>query len=145
MERSQLLRVRFLGVRAREISGRIAAASARGPDDPVLQESERMARWLEREGSAWTRLLSTLIRGLIAHRRGDAGLAVARFEDAERLAVESHSALHAAALRRQRGVLGNAAELVASADDELRRMGVCAPERYAEMLVPVASRRTAPA
>src|SRR5262249_4452687 len=138
MERSQLLRVRFLEVRAREIAGRVAAACARGADDPVLAESERMARWLERDGSAWARLLSTLIRGLVAHRRGDDARAGALFAAAERAADGTHSALHAAALRRQRGVLGGAAELVASADEALRRIGVRAPARYADMLVPLA-------
>jgi len=143
MERSQLLRVRFLGVRAREILGRAAAASAGGPDDPILGESERMARWLEREGSAWTRLLATLIRGLIAQRRGDDALALARFEEAERGADACKSALHAAALRRQRGVLAGLGDLVAGADDDMRAMGVRAPARYADMLVPLAARRTA--
>src|SRR5262249_1511006 len=57
MTSSQLLRVRFLDVRAHEIAGRVAAVCARGPDDPAISECVRMARWLERQAQTWPRSL----------------------------------------------------------------------------------------
>src|SRR5262249_35021907 len=140
MTSSQLLRVRFLDVRAHEIAGRVAAACARGPDDPAISECVRMARWLERQAQTWPRSLALLLRALVARRRGDDERAAALLEGAEAAATESGSALHAASLRRQRGVLAGGAggqALIDGADEALRAMGVAAPERYAWMLVPI--------
>src|SRR5262249_21203411 len=99
MARSHVLRNQFLAVPVRDLEARVAVACARDGADPLLDEALRGAAWLERRPGAWARWSASLIRGLVAHRRGlDAGPLL---EQAEAGAAAADMRLHAAVIRRR--------------------------------------------
>jgi len=120
--------------RARAALARAKGSRAPGPD---LAEAERIARRLAKENMPWIDVLAGIVRAGVARLRGDAKTSTDLLQRTLVEAEAADMAMHAAAIRRQLGLLaGNAGRgLVEQADAGLTSQGVRAPERFAAMLV----------
>jgi tetratricopeptide (TPR) repeat protein len=134
------MRILFGNLRAR-VALVAAAARPAGSKERAqrVAAATKIVRALRREKPAWGQAICALTEASLACASGDVASATARFADAERQLAAVDMALHAAAARRQQGVLagGDAgAALVADADAFMRGQGIRRPERFAELFAP---------
>jgi tetratricopeptide (TPR) repeat protein len=139
LEKSFVLRVQYVRADAWFARARAALARAKGSraPGPDLAEAERIARRLAKENMPWIDVLAGIVRAGVARLRGDAKTSTDLLQRTLVEAEAADMAMHAAAIRRQLGLLaGNAGRgLVEQADAGLTSQGVRAPERFAAMLV----------
>src|SRR5262249_20627791 len=83
--------------------------------------------------------LSSMLKGGLQSLRGNTDSAIESFRDAADGCDRLDMFLNSAAIRFQLGKLlggGKGTELVTTAEQQLRELGIVAPERFARMLVP---------
>ncbi len=141
--RSHLLSLQLIAILTHFVRGRsaVASASSLGEADrgPRLAEARRAQKKLANEGMAWSAVLAAMLAASVARASGDEAGAQAALRQAIDAAEGAEMALHAAASRRQLGVLlggESGAAMVAQAEETMRTLGVRVPERYAQMLLP---------
>ena len=139
---SLLLKVQFIRAIVYFARGRYAAASAdRGSalGRARLAEARRAARKLEREGMAWTGVLTRMVRAAAANAAGDADGARTELRAAVAEADAAGMAMHAAAARLRLGQVVAGAEgeaLTKAAIDAIAAEGVRDPARWAGIYLP---------
>jgi serine/threonine protein kinase len=134
LERSKVLRVQQIRVRAVHFRGSALAAAGAAPS-LIAHEAAR----LEREPAAWAQALGTLLRATVHSRAGEPEAARAALERAVRELDAADLALYAACARRRLGLLvgGDAgAALVEESDRWFGEQLVRNPERMTAMLAP---------
>ena len=143
LRRSGMFSVQLIEILTHFVRGRSAVASIGG-----LGETDRGQRLveacseqknLENQGMPWAAPLAAMLAASIATESGDADGAQAALRLAIQTAEAGEMALHAAAARRQLGVVlggDEGAAMVSQADESMRGLGVRVPERYARMLLP---------
>ncbi len=140
LEGSLLLRTQTLRVFMWQVRGSVAAAcGGRSGDAGELARGERAARKLWREKVPYARTMATSLRAALAHSRGDDDRAVALLSATEELAPGANLPLHGTCARLLRGGLvggDEGAALVASAEDEMRAVGVDDPQRFVRVYMP---------
>jgi hypothetical protein len=103
------------------------------------RDAEAHARAIEGERAAWGAALALVVRAGLASVTGQTARALALAGDAEGHLQSADMALHAAAVRRQRGLLlgGDAGRsLVSDADAWMSGQSIRRPDRMAAMLAP---------
>ncbi len=143
LRRSGMFSVQLIEIMTHFVRGRSAIASiaglGEGDRDQRLVEARTEQKNLEIEGMPWSAPLAAMLAASIATESGDAAGAQTALRRAIETAEAVEMALHAAAARRQLGVLLGAdagAAMVGQADDAMRALGVRVPERYTRMLLP---------
>jgi hypothetical protein len=104
-----------------------------------VRQAKLMRNFLVLERMPWTAALGSIVSACLANQTGDPAGARRHLGAAVERAEGAHMALHASASRRRLGELIGGDEgsvLVRRADDEMRARGVCAPSRFAAMMVP---------
>jgi hypothetical protein len=121
---------------------RTAVASARhaGPQGRHrLREASRIGRRLEREAMPWIGVFASLVRAAVSNAEGHFEEACSHLYEAAQRAHAADMALHEAAARHRLGTLLDGHEgqdMLLQAEADMHERGVCAPERYAGMLLP---------
>jgi hypothetical protein len=138
---SLLFRIDIVRAEAAWLHGRLAlmVAEETGARPELMARVKQMIRRVGRSPRGYTAMFAAALRAGLAVQQGNAEAAIASLDEAERGCGARSMASHAAALRRQRGVLLGGAEgerLIASADAVLAGEGIVRPERYTAMLVP---------
>jgi serine/threonine protein kinase len=140
IRRSLVLRVQHLRVETLYLHGRAALAAARGaaPREAraLVASADRDRRKLAHERVLWADALGHALGAGVAHARGDGAAARRRCDRAIEGLEGAEMALHAASLRRAKGLAtGGAAgdALVAEADRVLAAQRIRSPARWAEM------------
>ena len=143
LRRSHLLSVQLMRAFTNYVRGRSAIASleslGKSERTTRLAEATRAQRALEKEAMPWTDVLASLMSASVAKASGDAAAAERALRQSIERATATEMALHAAAARHQLGsLLGGEAgsALILEAADAMKTLGVRAPERYADLLVP---------
>jgi tetratricopeptide (TPR) repeat protein len=141
LERSSLLRIEAVRVEALALRGgaAIAAAAAGSDGEQAFRVADRARRALAREPAALARPLEAALGAALALARGQEGLAMGLYEEAERVFGSLAMGLHAAAARRRRGEIAGGDEgssLCEGADAWMRDRGVARPDRLAAVLAP---------
>ncbi|MFI5454983.1 MAG: hypothetical protein ACHRXM_05980 [Isosphaerales bacterium] len=139
--RSHLMRLQKIKVFFYERRARCALAAAFGAAQPgpLLRAAERDARWLHREGMAWSRALAYPIRAGVAAARGDRSRAASLFALAVTQLEAVDMNLYAGASRRRLGeILGGdeGRAQVERADSWMSRQGIQNPARMADVFAP---------
>jgi hypothetical protein len=136
---SLLMRIEQIRIEALALRARAHLAAAAAARDRHHRRAASLARRLFRERSSWATPLAELVAAGVACRGGDAAASIAHLGAAERAAEDCHMPLHAAAARRQRGLLVGGDEGAAAAREAERAIaarGVAEPGRWAAMLAP---------
>jgi len=143
LRQSHMFSVQLIAILTHFVRGRsaVASVSVLGDDSrgPRLADARREQKKLENEGMAWAAPLAAMLAASIAIESGDAAGARVALQRAIAAAEAVEMALHAAAARRQLGMLlggGAGAATVGQADEAMKALGVRVPERYAQMLLP---------
>jgi len=134
LERSMVLRVQQIRVRAIHFRGSALAACGKSPQ-LVAREAAR----LEREKAPWARALAALLGAAARKLAGDRDGARALLERALTELSAAELALYAACARRRLGELtggDEGAALIARAGEWFAREGVRNPERMTALLAP---------
>jgi hypothetical protein len=143
--RSHLTHNQVIREATRYLRGRVAVAAALGSHVSAttrrarLQEARELSRRLHGAGMTWTAPLASLLQASAANAEGDVNEAIEALREAIDGAAAADMAMHAAAARRQLGILLGGAEgeqLRQQADKEMVAEGVCAPTRYALLYAP---------
>ncbi|HEV8574803.1 MAG TPA: AAA family ATPase, partial [Dehalococcoidia bacterium] len=147
---SLLLRVHPIFIEAHYLRARAAIAMAQNSDGrtrvKLLQQAQRDAARLARAGASWGRASAFALKAAVANMRGDGPAAVDHLVAAERLYQAADMALHAAAVRWQRGTLSIQGRPLAVEEDGWPKGGVVQrPDRIAALLVPGFADRVSPA
>jgi hypothetical protein len=117
----------------------LIAASERRDRARHLRAAEAALRRMERERSPFAHAQGALVRGSLAHLRGDATSALLEFERAHALFTDSGTLLIAAAMRDRAGRLrggDQGAAMVAEARGAALALGARNPERWFRSLSP---------
>jgi serine/threonine protein kinase/tetratricopeptide (TPR) repeat protein len=138
--KSMLMRFQGLRIEATHLRARLALASAAGNNrEQRLKAAEKLARQLALERMAWSDPLAALIRAGLAYKRGHNREAA----EMTSLAIEGFEVtdmkMYAAAARRRLGEITGGergAELIAEAEDWMRRQLIKSPAEFANMLAP---------
>jgi hypothetical protein len=141
LKKSFLLRVQYVRADAHFVRARPALASSLEGATPRarIAEAQRLAKQLASEDMAWTEPLANMVRAGVASLNDTPEDAARLLTVALRGAEAAEMATHAAAIRRQLGVLIGGDEgsaLTAQADHAMTLQGVRVPERLAAMLAP---------
>jgi tetratricopeptide (TPR) repeat protein len=147
--RLDYMRILFGHLRARVALAAAAAQPAANPKERArrVAAAAKIARVLRREKAPWGQATSALVDASLACASEDAATAAARFAEAERRLAACDMALHAAAARRQQGVLSGGetgAALIRDADAFMTGQGIRHPARFAELLAPGAALVSSP-
>lgn len=138
---ANLLRVQCVRIYAVLLRAAITVASARGLRAPLLElRASRDASALAGLGTPCARGAADLIRGLLSSRRGRDAEARSRFASAADFFDAAGMVLHAAAVRRHRGVLCGGDEGQSereAAEAILRARGVADPARWCATILAV--------
>jgi hypothetical protein len=134
LRRTQILGVQQIRIEALHLRG-CAALAASGD----LGEAREMARLIAREEMRWGAPLVRVLDGAVAARTGQRDVAIEKLEAAvagfDAVDMDVHREL--ARLRLGEMIGGNdGARTIDAARDELARLGVVRPERWAEMWLP---------
>jgi serine/threonine protein kinase len=140
--RAQIFRVLLLRAHCIDARGRaaLAAAAASGNPKPLLQSAHRDARAVAAIKMPFCRPIAAVVRAGIAAVERDDARAVSELRAAAQGFDETDMNGHAAAARRQLGLLlkgDEGAALVAAADAALTAEGIARPDRFAYLLVPI--------
>jgi hypothetical protein len=134
--RVQLARINWSYYRA---AGALAVAASSACPGPLIRNTARLARRMEREQRAWSYALAQVLRSAMAAARGDRAGAAEFLVRADALLEAADMRLHAAAARRRRGELLGGDEgrrLIARADDLMADQRVRDPARLTAVLAP---------
>ncbi len=104
----------------------------------ALREASRLGRRLEREGTPWIGVLSSLVAAAVANAEDRRDEACEHLREAAQRARSADMALHEAAAEHRLGVLlgDEGRERARDAQEAMRAKGVDSPDRYAGMLLP---------
>jgi serine/threonine protein kinase len=141
LKRAQLLRVELARAQLLHLRGQaaLAAAATNCHPEPLEREALRSARALERVPMSWCRPAACLLYATIAAAHEHVEEASMHLQRAAYGFEQADMIMHAAASRRQLGVLTGGVEgaaLIASADSWFLEQEVKAPARLAAMLAP---------
>ena len=140
MEKSMLMRIQGLRIEATYLRARLALASAAGDQrDERLQIAEQLADSLANEQMGWSTPMAAVIRAGLAKRRGDDARAAVLTSQAIEGFEVADMTLYAAAARCRLGeIVGGdrGAELLAQADEAMRKRQIKNPAAFANLLVP---------
>ncbi len=140
LERSLLLRTQTLRVFMWQVRGSVAAACAgRNGDGRELKRGEHAARKMWREKVPYARTMATSLRAALAHAGGDDERAIELLATTEDMAPGAMLPLHGICARLLRGGLVGGDEggaLIASAEEEMRALGVDDPQRFVRVYMP---------
>jgi serine/threonine protein kinase/tetratricopeptide (TPR) repeat protein len=141
LKKSFLLRVQYVRADAHFVRARAALASSlEGATRRArIAEAQHLARRIGSEDMAWTLPLADMVRAGVASFNETPNDASRLLTAALRGAEAADMTIHAAAIRRQLGVLIGGDEgraLTAQADHAMTSQGVRVPERLAAMLAP---------
>lgn len=143
LKKAMLLRLDTIRMGMAHLRARCAvamAAQAANPK-PYLKEAEKFATMMGDRTMHYKVAGSLMTRAGIASVSGDKASAIASLQEAEHICKKGSLALLHQASRRARGCLMGGSEgdqLVAEADDHMRRLGVVRPDRIAALLCPIA-------
>ncbi len=142
LQRSLLMRVRVLRIKALQVRAAASLAVARsqpGGRDQLLRDVGRDVRSIEHEAMGWSNALAGLVRAGVAATRGAHEAAIEGLREAASGFDAAGMALHAAAARYRWGHLvgGKAgAAQIEAAGQWMSRRGIESPSRLVDLLAP---------
>ncbi len=142
LDRGGLMRIQNERVILDDIRARAAVAYARRQSTrrrELLDDATRHANDVARTGAPWALAIAALLRGCVAHARGEPQRAVASFDQAARDADACDMALHAAVARLRLGKLIGGDEgraMVTRAREWMSGQAIVEPEAIASVLAP---------
>jgi tetratricopeptide (TPR) repeat protein len=143
LHKSRLLGMQLIRVLTHFARGRAAIVSLGSIPESArrsrLAEARRSRRLLLPKALPWTEPLAAILGACLARTEGDLQGAEKELRRAIKAAEAAEMWLHAAAARRQLGLLlggAHGSAMVDEAEEAMKERGVRVPERYAHMLVP---------
>jgi hypothetical protein len=141
---SLLLRVRYVELQAYHLRARCAVASAlHEPSRRLVRQTRRDARVIAAEAMPWAAGIAASLRAGADAVGGRLERAARRLDEASACFEAAGMRLHAACARLQRTRLGGDASAIEVAAQAVSNLGVRAPHRMADVLVPSVPRRLA--